>query len=113
MSEEMKKLTAQDGDSKDLVAKNVEKLNNLFPEIVTDGKIDFEDLEELLGQFTDKRNERYSFTWNGKSKARKLAMAPSRGTLRPAPEESVNWDATENLFIEEDNVEVLKLLQMC
>jgi len=111
MSEEMKKLTAQDGDSKDLVAKNVEKLKKLFPEIVTDGKIDFETLEELLGQFTDKSNERYSFTWNGKSKARKLAMTPSRGTLRPAPEESVNWDATENLFIEGDNLEVLKLLQ--
>src|SRR5690625_2051152 len=111
MSEEMKKLTAQDGDSKDLVAKNVEKLKKLFPEIVTDGKIDFETLEELLGQFTDKSNERYSFTWNGKSKARKLAMTPSRGTLRPAPEESVNWDTTQNLFIEGDNLEVLKLLQ--
>src|SRR5690625_8011277 len=113
MSEEMKKLATQQRDSNDLGAKNVAKLKKLFPEMVTDGKIDFETLEELLGQFTDKSNERYSFTWNGKSKARKLAMTPSRGTLRPAPEESVNWDATENLFIEEDNVEVLKLLQMC
>lgn len=99
------------GQSKDLVKENVEKLKKLFPEIVTDGKVDFETLKEELGEFRETSDERYSFTWNGKSKARKLAMEPSRGTLRPAPEESVNWDDTNHLFIEGDNLEVLKLLQ--
>ncbi len=111
MSELMPTLTKEDGQSKDLVKENIGKLKQLFPEIVTDGKIDFETLKEELGEFRETDDERYSFTWNGKSKARKLAMTPSRGTLRPAPEESVNWDSTENLFIEGDNLEVLKLLQ--
>lgn len=111
MSDTIPPLTEKDGESKDLVAENIEKLKQLFPEIVTDGKVDFETLEEVLGDFKEDSQERYSFTWNGKSKARKLAMTPSGGTLRPAPEESVNWDSTENLFIEGDNLEVLKLLQ--
>jgi adenine-specific DNA-methyltransferase len=104
-------MTAKDGQSKDLIAENVDKLKQLFPEIVTEGKIDFDTLKEVLGDFSDDRPERYSFTWNGKTEARKLAMTPSKGTLRPAPEESVNWDTTQNLFIEGDNLEVLKLLQ--
>jgi adenine-specific DNA-methyltransferase len=111
MSDTIPPLTEKDGESKDLVAENIEKLKQLFPEIVTDGKVDFETLQEVLGDFKEDSQERYSFTWNGKNKARKLAMTPSRGTLRPAPEESVNWDSTENLFIEGDNLEVLKLLQ--
>lgn len=111
MSNELKKMTAKDGESKDLIAENIDKLKQLFPEIVTEGKIDFETLKEVLGDFSDDRPERYSFTWNGKTEARKLAMTPSKGTLRPAPEESVNWDTTQNLFIEGDNLEVLKLLQ--
>lgn len=111
MSDTIPPLTEKDGESKDLVAENVEKLKQLFPEIVTDGKVDFETLQEVLGEFKEESQERYSFTWNGKSKARKLAMTPSRGTLRPAPDESVNWDSTEHLFIEGDNLEVLKLLQ--
>lgn len=104
-------LSSKDGESKDLVSENIQKLKQLFPEILTDGKIDFEALKEALGEFRDKSDERYSFTWNGKSQAKKLAMTPSSGTLRPAPEESVNWDTTEHLFIEGDNLEVLKLLQ--
>jgi len=111
MSDEIKSLTQEDGQSKDLVKENVEKLKQLFPEIVTDGKVDFETLKEELGEFRETSDERYSFTWNGKGKARKLAMEPSRGTLRPAPEESINWDDTKHLFIEGDNLEVLKLLQ--
>ncbi|MEQ1965397.1 DNA methyltransferase, partial [Xenorhabdus khoisanae] len=55
--------------------------------------------------------ERYSFTWQGKTRARQIAQTPSTGTLRPCKEDSVNWDTTENLFIEGDNLEVLKLLQ--
>ena len=104
-------LSPEEGESKDLISENIEKLKQLFPEIVTDGKIDFEVLKETLGGFREKSDERYSFTWNGKSQAKKLAMAPSRGTLRPVPEESVNWDTSEHLFIEGDNLEVLKLLQ--
>lgn len=111
MSDTITPLTEKDGESKDLVAENVEKLKQIFPEIVTDGKVDFDTLQKVLGYFKEDSKERYSFTWNGKSKARKLAMTPSRGTLRPAPDESVNWDSTENLFIEGDNLEVLKLFQ--
>jgi adenine-specific DNA-methyltransferase len=111
MSDTIPPLTEKDAESKNLVAENIEKLMQIFPEIVTDGKVDFETLEEVLGEFKEESEQRYSFTWNGKSKARKLAMTPSRGTLLPAPDESVNWDSTKNLFIEGDNLEVLKLLQ--
>lgn len=100
-----------DGRSVDIVAENIEKLKTLFPEVFTEGGIDFEALKETLGDYIDEREERYSFTWKGKSKARLLAQTPSTGTLRPCPKESVNWDTTQNLFIEGDNLEVLKLLQ--
>ncbi|MDM7917765.1 MAG: hypothetical protein QUS12_01190 [Methanosarcina sp.] len=100
-----------DGRSVDIVAENIEKLKTLFPEVFTEGGIDFDALKETLGDYIESREERYSFTWNGKSKARWLAQTPSTGTLRPCPEESVNWDTTQNLFIEGDNLEVLKLLQ--
>jgi adenine-specific DNA-methyltransferase len=95
----------------DIVADNISKLKELFPEAFTEGKVDFDALKEVLGNYIDGREERYSFTWNGKSKARMLAQTPSTGTLRPCKEESVDWDTTQNLFIEGDNLEVLKLLQ--
>ncbi|HHH7958981.1 TPA: site-specific DNA-methyltransferase, partial [Escherichia coli] len=95
----------------DIVADNISKLKELFPEAFTEGKVDFDALKEVLGDYIDGREERYSFTWNGKSKARMLAQTPSTGTLRPCKEESVDWDSTQNLFIEGDNLEVLKLLQ--
>src|SRR5699024_11314109 len=82
MSETIPSLTQEDGQSKDMVKENVEKLKQLFPEIVTDGEVDFETLKEELGQFREESNERYSFTWNGKSKARKLAMEPDRKSTR-------------------------------
>ena len=116
----MKKM---DGKTMDIVAENVGKLKELFPEAFTeDGttehteytekkKIDFEVLKELLGEYIDDRDERYSFTWNGKSKARMIAQTPSTCTLRPCKEESVDWETTQNIFIEGDNLEVLKLLQ--
>ena len=97
--------------SKDLLAENIEKVKVLFPEAFTEDKIDFEVLQELLGQYIDKEKERYSFTWAGKQKARREAQKVSTGTLRPCKEESVNFDKTENLYIEGDNLEVLKLLQ--
>ncbi|WP_165568279.1 site-specific DNA-methyltransferase [Providencia rettgeri] len=95
----------------DIVADNISKLKELFPEAFSEGKVDFDALKEVLGDYIDGREERYSFTWNGKSKARMLAQTPSTGTLRPCKEESVDWDNTQNLFIEGDNLEVLKLLQ--
>jgi adenine-specific DNA-methyltransferase len=99
------------GKSKDIAAENIAKLKELFPEAFTEGKVDFDALKEVLGTFVDDRDERYSFTWNGKSKARMIAQTPSTGTLRPCKEESVHWDTTQNIFIEGDNLEVLKLLQ--
>ncbi|MDF7225050.1 site-specific DNA-methyltransferase [Proteus mirabilis] len=100
-----------DSQSMDIVADNISKLKELFPEAFTEGKVDFDALKEVLGNYIDGREERYSFTWNGKSKARMLAQTPSTGTLRPCEKESVDWDTTQNLFIEGDNLEVLKLLQ--
>jgi adenine-specific DNA-methyltransferase len=101
-----------DGKSMDIVSENIEKLRELFPEVFSEaGKIDFKKLEEELGQFTDADVERYNFTWNGKSEAKQIAQTPSTGTLRPCKEDSKNWDTTQNLYIEGDNLEVLKLLQ--
>jgi len=100
-----------DGKSLDIVSENIEKLKELFPEVFAEGKIDFTKLQEELGEFTDKENERYNFTWNGKQEAKLIAQTPSTGTLRPCKEESKNWDTTQNLYIEGDNLEVLKLLQ--
>ena len=100
-----------DGTTLDIVANNISRLKELFPEAFTEGKIDFDALKEVLGAYVNGQDERYSFTWNGKSKARMLAQTPSTGTLRPCKEESVDWDTTQNLFIEGDNLEVLKLLQ--
>lgn len=109
----MEKITADSPESKslDITAQNIEQLKALFPEVFSEGKIDFEALKAVLGETIDDSAERYNFTWNGKNKARQIAQTPSTGTLRPCKEESVNWDSTENLFIEGDNLEVLKLLQ--
>jgi adenine-specific DNA-methyltransferase len=97
--------------SKDLIAENIEKLKQLFPEVVAEGKIDFKVLQSVLGEEIEEGEEYYRFTWAGKSKARLEAHKPSTGTLRPAKDESANWDTTQNLYIEGDNLEVLKLLQ--
>jgi len=104
----MKKLN---GKSKDIVKDNIDKLKRLFPDVFTEDGIDFDALKGTLGEYVDDKEERYQFTWHGKTQARRLAQTPSTGTLRPCKEESVNWDNTENLFIEGDNLEVLKLLQ--
>jgi adenine-specific DNA-methyltransferase len=109
----MKPLTAHDPQTKspDLTAENIERLKILFPEAFTEGKIDFDVLRQLLGGKVDEREEKYGLNWNGKRRARQIALAPSTGTLRPCPAESVDWDTTQNLMIEGDNLEVLKLLQ--
>ncbi len=106
-----------DGKSLDLVEVNrravMEALKEVAPEVVSEGGVDLEKLAVLIGEdknLSDKL-ERYNFTWPDKRKAIKSALTPSSGTLRPAPKESVNWDNTKNLYIEGDNLEVLKLLQ--
>ena len=97
--------------SADLIASNIDALRPLFPEAFTEGRIDFDVLKQLLGATIDEREEKYGLNWHGKRAARRLALTPSTGTLRPAPEDSVDWDTTQNLMIEGDNLEVLKLLQ--
>lgn len=99
------------GQTIDLVQHNINNLKQLFPEVVIAGKIDFEKLKLVLGENIETANEKYEFTWNGKANAIKLAQTPSIGTLLPDKESSKNWDETENLYIEGDNLEVLKLLQ--
>ncbi len=100
-----------DGSSMDIIKNNIEKLKSIFPDVFNEEKVDIEKLKERLGEFVDAKSERYNFTWHGKSQAKRLAQQPSTGTLRPCKEESTDWDTTENLYIEGDNLEVLKLLQ--
>ncbi|WP_242866446.1 site-specific DNA-methyltransferase [Clostridium acetireducens] len=100
-----------DGYSLNIVKENIGKLKEIFPEVFCEDKVDFERLQEVLGEYIEDKEERYRFEWHGKSKAIRIAQTPSRGTLRPCKEESKNWDTTENLYIEGDNLEVLKLLQ--
>ncbi|EAZ95760.1 Site-specific DNA-methyltransferase (adenine-specific) [Flavobacteria bacterium BAL38] len=102
---------AQETKSLDLVNENIQKLKELFPEVLAEGKIDFKVLQEILGEEIEECEEYYRFTWAGKAQARREAHKPSTGTLRPCKEESVDWDTTQNLYIEGDNLEVLKLMQ--
>ncbi|MDR3291669.1 MAG: DNA methyltransferase, partial [Methanobrevibacter sp.] len=99
------------GESLDILNENISKLKELFPEIVTEDKIDFDKFKTIFSDEIDDSPERYNFTWAGKSKAIAEAQKPSTGTLRPSKEESKDWDTTKNLYIEGDNLEVLKLLQ--
>ncbi|WP_346873926.1 site-specific DNA-methyltransferase [Clostridium sp. UBA5988] len=99
------------GYSLDIVKENISKLKEIFPEVFCEDKVDFERLQEVLGEYIEDKEERYRFEWHGKSQAIRMSQTPSRGTLRPCKEESKNWDTTENLYIEGDNLEVLKLLQ--
>ncbi len=114
----MEKITpdSPEAQSADLVAENIEKLKILFPELVTEGpeglSVNVDVLKQLVGdQTVTDCAEKYGLNWFGKRRARQLALTPSTGTLRPAPDESEDWDTTQNLFIEGDNLEVLKLLQ--
>lgn len=99
------------GKSSDIVSDNISKLKELFPEIMAEDKIDFDTLKKLLGESIDDSKEKYHFTWPGKTQAIKESQKQSTGTLRPCKEESEHWDKTQNLYIEGDNLEVLKLLQ--
>lgn len=100
-----------DSLSLNLEKNNIDKIKELFPEAVEEGKINFDILRAMLGDEVDDSKEKYQFTWNGKAKSIKLAQTPSSATLRPCKEKSKNWDTTENLYIEGDNLEVLKQLQ--
>ena len=100
-----------DGLSMDLENANMEKLKAVFPECFSEGKLDIDKLLSLCGEYIDNDFEKYKFEWKGKSESLRLAQKRSTGTLRPCREESVNFDDTENIYIEGDNLEVLKLLQ--
>lgn len=107
-------------ESLDMTQQNIEKIAALFPNCITeaedeDGKlrkvVNFDMLRQMLSGEVLEGDESYEFTWVGKKAAIVEANKPIRKTLRPCKEESVNWDTTENLYIEGDNLEVLKLLQ--
>lgn len=100
-----------DGKTMNITQENIAKMQELFPEVFTEGKINFDKLQVVLGENIDKSNEKYEFSWNGKFEAMKLAQLQSIGTLLPCKEKSKDWDTTQNLYIEGDNLEVLKLLQ--
>ena len=96
----------------DIVGDNVRKLEKLFPEAVKDGEVDFDALKEALGDFKEVGSEKYEFTWSGKKNAKKIAQEDVVGrTLKFIPEDSKDVDTTENLYIEGDNLEVLKLIR--
>ncbi|AEM46732.1 DNA methylase N-4/N-6 domain protein [Acidithiobacillus ferrivorans SS3] len=105
-----------EAQSADLVAGNVDQFKAMFPELITEGpngvSVNVDVLKALVGdQTVTDAEEKYGLNWHGKRRARQLALTPSTGTLRPMPDESVDWDTTQNLMIEGDNLEVLKLLQ--
>ena len=109
----MENLNLDDPDTKsaDIMMENIKMLKTLLPEAFKEGQIDFDVLKQLLGGVVDERDEKYGLNWHGKRRARQIALTPSTGTLLPCPDDSVDWDTTQNLMIEGDNLEVLKLLQ--
>lgn len=100
-----------DGKSLDITAIQREKLKELFPEAVSEEKIDWEKLRLSLGDEVVIANERYVLNWAGKSDAFRAIQTPTTATLKPQKDQSVNFDTTENIFIEGENLEVLKVLQ--
>tara|TARA_R110001592_G_scaffold112965_5_gene311611 strand:+ start:5106 stop:7013 length:1908 start_codon:yes stop_codon:yes gene_type:complete len=109
----MKNVELEDGQSADIVSENIESMKELFPDAFSEAGVNFETLRQLLGDATvlEEGEEKFGLSWHGKKKARQIALLPSTGTLLPCPEESIDWDTTKNMFIEGDNLEVLKLLQ--
>src|SRR5437588_5228082 len=94
------------GASGDVLESQIAKLRGLFPEVFVEGKIDFDKLRTTLGSATESGPGRFSFSWAGKDDAITLLQAPSRATLIPCPDESINFTGTGNIFIEGDNLEV-------
>ena len=109
--EKMEEINHLNSTSLNIEKMNKEKLKNVFPECFTEGKLEIDKLLNLCGEYIDNDCEKYKFEWKGKAECYKIAGKPSNGTLRPCPEESVNFDTTKNMYIEGDNLEVLKLLQ--
>ena len=99
------------GLSMDIEAADRDKLRAVFPQCFVEGKLDIDRLLNLCGEYITDDFEKYEFRWKGKGEALQLAGKRSYGTLRPCVEESVDWENTRNLYIEGDNLEVLKLLQ--
>ena len=97
--------------SQDILADNIHKLKEIFPEVFSEGRVNFEKLQVLLGDLITPNDDLYGLNWWGKNEAIRESMKRSLGTLRPDRDSSKNWDTTENLYIEGDNLEVLKLLQ--
>ena len=101
--------------SLDIAAEKREELRRMlaatFPEIMAEDKIDLDQLKRVLGEWAEPDRERFGLNWPGKAACMKVIQAPSVGTLKPFPEDSVDWNTTKNIFIEGDNLEVLKLLQ--
>jgi adenine-specific DNA-methyltransferase len=93
-----------------ITEEQIKELRGLMPHVFAEGKIDIDKLRASLGDFGDESPERYSFSWSGKRDAIKILQTPSRATLVPTRKESVDFDKTQNIFIEGDNLEVLKLL---
>lgn len=107
----MERLSTDELQAADVLANNLERLRDVLPEVFTEDGIDFDVLRQLLGDQIADGDEKFGLNWHGKRRARQIALTPSTGTLRPYPEDSVDWDTTQNLMIEGDNLEVLKLLQ--
>ena len=100
------------GESLNIQQDQLEKLKQLFPETITEGKIDWEKLQATLGKENiEFLNERYVLNWAGKADAFKVLQIPTTATLKPQPDQSINFDTTQNVFIEGENLEVLKVLQ--
>ena len=100
-----------EGKSSDIKQEQIEKLKQLFPESVSEGKIDWEKLRLTLGEDVTIDNERYVLNWAGKSDAFRAIQTPTTTTLKPRPDQSVDFEKTRNIFIEGENLEVLKVLQ--
>ena len=100
-----------DGKSLDITEERLNKLKEILPDAFTEGKIDWEKLQASLGEDIEFKNERYVLNWAGKSNAFRVLQSPTTATLVPYKEESVDFDDTENIFIEGENLEVLKVLQ--
>lgn len=107
----MEAFKKEDGESENAVNGNIEALKAILPDAFTENGVNFDVLRQLLGDDVADGEEKYGLSWHGKKKARQIALTPSTGTLLPCPQESVDWATTKNLFIEGDNLEVLKLLQ--
>ena len=108
MTQDIERIPSQ---SMDIEKADLEKFRAVFPQCFSEGKLDISKLLALFGEYDDNDFEKYKFEWKGKSECYRIAGKRSTGTLRPCPEESVNFDTTNNIYIEGDNLEVLKLLQ--